>query len=97
MDNAGLAFIRGYVDLLTATKAEDVVKALAGETFGKEIWRTLAFAALALFVLEIALTRWIAIQRRTGVEEKVSFEEQGTNAAGDAFREELARMRGTGA
>jgi len=44
-------------------------------------------------VLEILLTRWIAIQRRTGAEETVTFEDTGATAS-DAFRQELEMMRG---
>ncbi len=65
--------IRGQIDLRTATEEAQVQKALLGESFGKEIWRTLALAALFLLFLEIVLTRWIAIQRRTGANETVSF------------------------
>ena len=45
---------------------DDVVKALNGESFGKEIWRTLAWIAFLLLVLEPAVSRWIAVNRRTG-------------------------------
>lgn len=64
-----LRFVKRFLNLAIATKAEEVHKALIGETFGKEIWRILAYAALLLLVLEIVLTRWIAVQRRTGSEE----------------------------
>jgi hypothetical protein len=89
-----VGFLRQFVDLLTATKAEDVHKALVGETFGKEIWRTLAYAALFFLVVEILLTRWIAIQRRTGVEEQVAFQEEGGTES-TSFQQQLAAMRGT--
>ena len=45
---------------------DDVIKALNGESFGKEIWRTLAWIAFLLLVLEPAVSRWIAVNRRTG-------------------------------
>jgi hypothetical protein len=89
-------FLRQYIDLLTATKEEDVRKALVGQTFGKEIWRTLAFAALFFLVLEIILTRWIAIERRTGVDEQVSFEEEGATESA-SFQQQLAAIRGNAA
>ncbi len=84
--------IRKYADLLTATKAEEVQKAIAGQNFGKEIWRTLAGFALLLFILEIALTRWIAIQRRTGETEQVGFDDKNAAAAA-AFDKQLEAMR----
>ena len=87
-----VAFLRDYVDLQIAQKAEEVHKALVGETFGKEIWRILAYAALFFLTLEILLTRWIAIQRRTGVVETMTFEDTNATAT-DAFRQELETMR----
>lgn len=87
-----LLFVKTFINLAIATKAEEVHKALIGETFGKEIWRILAYVALFLLVLEIMLTRWIAIQRRTGIEENVSFDED-TPTASSGFLDELAKMR----
>lgn len=68
-----LAFLRTHLDLQRALKFDDVQRFLTGETFGKEIWRMLAYAVLICLVLEIVLTRWIAIQRRTGQTEDVTF------------------------
>ena len=51
----------------------------------------LALAALILLILEVALTRWIAIQRRTGKEGQVEFEENAHSTA--QFREQLAQMK----
>jgi len=87
-----IAFLRTYIDLLIAQKPEEVNLALVGETFGKEIWRTLAYAALFLLVLEILLTRWIAVQRRTGMDETMTFEDTSATAS-EAFRQELDLMR----
>ena len=39
---------------------------MGGRSFGNEVWRLLAYATLLLLVGEIFLTRWIAIQRKTG-------------------------------
>jgi hypothetical protein len=89
-----LLFVKNFINLIVATKAEEVHKALIGETFGKEIWRILAYVALFLLVLEIMLTRWIAIQRRTGIEENVSFAEE-TPTSSTGFLDELAKMRGS--
>jgi hypothetical protein len=87
-----ILFVKTYINLVIATKAEEVHKALIGETFGKEIWRILAYVALFFLVIEIALTRWIAIQRRTGIEENVSFDED-TPTASSGFLDELTKMR----
>lgn len=87
-----LLFVRAFINLALATKAEEVHKALIGETFGKEIWRILAYAVLVLLILEIVLTRWIAIQRRTGEKEEISFEKESTTVS-SRFLEELANLR----
>lgn len=92
MTSQELDFLRDHVDLLTATQEEDVRKALVGETFGKEIWRMLAYAALLLMMLEIFLTRWIAIQRRTGEEETVAFEEEAPEGSA-SFQQHLDAIR----
>jgi hypothetical protein len=75
----------------TAASWDDVMRALGGKSFGRELWRILALAAFLLLILEIALTRWIAIQRRTGEEGNVEFEDQ--NGSSVAFRQQLAQMR----
>jgi hypothetical protein len=85
-------FARQYVDIVPAGGLEDVLKALTGNAFGRELWRTLAWAALVLLILEVALTRWIAIQRRTGEEGRAVFEE--SHGPSEQFRQELARVRG---
>ena len=59
--------IRPFVELVTATTSDDLLKAVVGgRSFGNEVWRLLAYATLLLLVGEIFLTRWIAIQRKTG-------------------------------
>ena len=55
-----------YVQISQAIKDEDVIKAIGGQSFGKEVWRVLAFAAFLFLVAEPAIARWIAINRRTG-------------------------------
>ena len=63
----GLDAIRPFVELVTATTSDDLLKAVVGgRSIGNEVWRLLAYATLLLLVGEIALTRWIAIRRRTG-------------------------------
>ena len=88
-----LQLIGKYVSFLVAASADEVVGALYGRAFGRELWQTLALAALVLLILEVALTRWIAIQRRTGEEGHVDFEENAQSTA--QFRQQLAAMKGT--
>lgn len=61
-----IAALNESVHLLQALKAQDVIDEIAGQGFGKEIWRLLAVAAFLLLVVEPAIARWIAINRRTG-------------------------------
>ena len=61
-----LSDLCNYVQISQAIKDEDVVKAIGGQGFGKEVWRLLAFFAFLFLVTEPAIARWIAINRRTG-------------------------------
>ena len=61
-----LSDLCNYVQISQAIKDEDVVKAIGGQSFGKEVWRVLAFVAFLFLVAEPAIARWIAINRRTG-------------------------------
>ena len=61
-----LSDLCSYVQISQAIKDEDVVKAIGGQSFGKEVWRVLAFFAFLFLVTEPAIARWIAINRRTG-------------------------------
>ncbi|MFB3891887.1 MAG: BatA domain-containing protein [Phycisphaerae bacterium] len=62
--------------LMRAQTPDELTAAIAGGVPGEEIWKYLALAALVALVCEIALTRWIAIQRRTNSTETVAFGEQ---------------------
>ena len=83
--------LREFVALTLATKPEDVFSLLHGSAFGKEIWRVFAFAALVLVVLEVALDRWISIQRREGEETDVDFTNEGEMGRA-SFKEALAKL-----
>ena len=71
-----MAFMHQRLDLLEPKSAGEVLNILAGREFGEELWKYLAVAALFIMLLEIALTRWIAISRRSGEEVAVSFEDK---------------------
>lgn len=74
-----------------ATKQDEIATALRGKRLGREIWRPIATAALAFLLLELLLSRWIAIQRRTGQEEKIEFEKASSAPA--PFQKQLERLR----
>jgi hypothetical protein len=83
-------FIAGYLNFLPAGSVADVLSAFVGKSFGREIWRSLALAAFVLLLLEVELTRWIAMQRRAGEEETVTFED--ANLPSSEFREQLKKL-----
>jgi hypothetical protein len=78
LSDGALADITKYVDIMSTSKLEDVQASIEGKSFGKEIWRFLAVGVLFLVIAEIVLSRWIAVQRRTGKAERVKFEENAT-------------------
>ena len=81
-----IGFLNNYVSISTATKPEDVISVLHGQSFGKEIWRILAIAVFILLITEVVLTRWISIQRRSGEEREVDFTDESSSAAAAAKR-----------
>ena len=84
--------LTNYIILSVATKEEDVHKAIMGQAFGKEIWRILAIAAFLFLIAEVILTRWIAIQRRTGEKIDVDFKNDKLQAS-ESFKENLSKVR----
>lgn len=67
------AFLQEHLGLVYPGAIEEVLQILQGKSFGEELWRPLTVAAMVLLLLEVALTRWISVSRRTGQEEAVSF------------------------
>ena len=60
------AIIARLADVTVAHSFDDLQKALRGKTFGRELWRIPAMMLFVLLILEVVLTRWICIQRKTG-------------------------------
>ena len=67
------SFLEQYLGMVYPGGADEVLQILQGKSFGEELWRPLAVAAMVLMLLEVALTRWISVSRRTGQEQAVSF------------------------
>ena len=86
--------LRKFVSLSLATKIEDVQSILRGSAFGKEIWRLFAIAVLFFLVAEIALSRWISIQRREGQETDVDFTNEGEMGKA-SFKDALKKLKKT--
>jgi hypothetical protein len=75
MNDEDLALIRAHGDLLLPQSLDDVLSVLQGKGFGREIARWLAIGAVAFFLLESLLARWVARSRRTGEDVRVEFGE----------------------
>ncbi|MDF3128280.1 BatA domain-containing protein [Kiritimatiellaeota bacterium B1221] len=83
--------IRRYVLWQEALDAEQLVSAVEGARFGKELWRPIAVTLLLLLLVEIALCRWIAIRRQMGESLKVDFQE--LNQPKDSFLKHLDKFK----
>jgi hypothetical protein len=85
-----LAFLRRYFPFLLPANAQEVTNILAGREFGEELWKYLALGALFILLAEIALSRWIALQRQAGNEQPIDLESRFQATA--AFRESAERL-----
>ncbi len=88
-----LTKLREYVKLVEAASAAQVIAAMQGQQFGEELWKYLAVGALFLLLAEIALSRWIALSRRSGEVDVVNFENRFEPSA--QFKEQLKRVHQT--
>lgn len=84
-------FMHERLDLLEPASAKDVINILAGREFGEELWKYLAAGALFILLAEIALTRWIAVSRRSGEEGAVDFESKFEPSA--QFKQALKQVQ----
>ncbi len=62
-----------HVDLFPARTTGEMRAALVGDIPGAELWKHLALCALVTLLGEVAVARWITIQRRSHVAEEISF------------------------
>ncbi|MCB1090669.1 MAG: hypothetical protein KDL87_04010, partial [Verrucomicrobiae bacterium] len=95
LSEADYTFLGNFVTLVRPETLEEVIGILQGNQFGQELWKYLVLGAFIFLLVEIALARWIAISRRTGEEIKIEFESKDAPTAG--FKEQLARIRASGA
>lgn len=65
-----------HVDLFETERSDEMASAVAGGVPGEELWKYLVIGALLALLAEIAVTRWVAVQRRLHVTESVSFSEE---------------------
>jgi hypothetical protein len=74
LGDSDLTSAAGQAPLMLAASVDDVVAQMSGQSVGgQRLWRYLAIAALLLAVAEIALARWISVQRMVGHEPVVKF------------------------
>jgi hypothetical protein len=66
-----------HVDLFETERTDEMTAKVAGGVPGEELWKYLAIGALLALLAEIAVTRWVAVQRRLNTAQEVSF---GTEA-----------------
>ncbi len=66
-------FIQAHVDFRVAASVDDLLSALRGASFGREMWRPLAALLLLFLVAEPFITRWVAIRRHSGEDLSVEF------------------------
>lgn len=86
------SLIRREIDLIELGSMQDVLAALRGEGFGREIWKILAIAALVLLFLEGLLARWVSKSRKAGEEVKVEFEQR--NDVPEEFLKSVSKTKG---
>jgi len=85
--------IRKYILWQEALSSDQMVNALEGARFGRELWRPLALMVFAFLVAEIAIGRWIATRRKIGQDLKIDFQERNNPKA--SFLKQLAQFKKT--
>lgn len=74
LTNADIETLRRHIgSFLHAETGDELSAAISGGIPGEPLWEYLAIALLVAMVAEIALTRWIATQRRTSTVQPVMF------------------------
>jgi hypothetical protein len=81
--------LESWVHLEHLAHREDLQAIAAGRAHGVELWKSLVLLAFLIAVLEVALTRWIAL-RRIPTAGPVDFSQRATTSA---FQEELDKFR----
>ncbi len=87
LDESDSARLRRYLLWQEAVSEEQMLGALEGARFGREIWRPLALAAFLLLLGEIAASRWIAIRRQLG--SKLTIDFQSSTRPGEKLRQDM--------
>jgi hypothetical protein len=72
LTDADFAAFRNQVEIFPARARAEMLAAIGGGIPGEEIWKPLILVALLAALAEVALTRWIALQRRLHAAETVT-------------------------
>lgn len=83
--------VKSHFEFLQPKSASEITNILADREFGEELWKYLACGALFILLAEIALTRWIALNRRSGEETTMDFETKFQ--APKAFTDQLGKIK----
>ncbi|MCF6314158.1 MAG: PA14 domain-containing protein [Verrucomicrobiales bacterium] len=90
LSSQDFSFLKEFVTIVDTDTSENVIKILNGSSFGRELWKYLALGAFLILLIEIALSRWIALQRKTGDELTIEFE--SNHAPSPGFKEQLDKV-----
>ena len=63
LTDADIAAVRSHVDLFLPKSIDELLTAFTGKVPGQELWKILILCALLTLIAEVALTRWITLQR----------------------------------
>jgi hypothetical protein len=93
LTEADFAGVGKYLPTLHAQTTAELLSAISGTVPGREIWRTLALAALAGLILEIVFTRWIAHQRRDQKVQEVAFGSEAVKVQDNPRMAQMTRKK----
>jgi hypothetical protein len=101
LDDEDITFVTKYADFVQTESLDQVKHILSGKAFGEELWKFLAVGALFFLLAENALTRWIAMRRKSGQNLLIEFEDKNAPSPGfieqaKRIKEKLARARVAG-
>jgi hypothetical protein len=77
LDEDDFAMLDSQVNVFHAKTFGELASAVKGRIPGQELWKYLALGLLALIMGEIALTRWISVQRSAASTDGISFVQEG--------------------
>jgi len=73
LSDAEANMVGQHVEFFQTERADELTSKVAGGVPGEELWKYLAIGALLALLGEIAVSRWIAVQRKLGAVEEVRF------------------------